>query len=107
MRSLIFSLSLLLALPSLAAEVEDAPPPMPAEKAAAKGEQPIPDIRIIERGDATLTEYRIHGRLYQIKVVPVVGQPYFLVDPAGQGNFVRQSGPTENIAVPRWVLFSW
>ena len=106
MRSLIFSLSLFIALPAVSAEVADAPPPMPAETAPAT-DAPAPDIRVIERGNATLTEYRIHGHLYQIKVVPVVGQPYFLVDPAGQGNFVRQSGPTENIAVPRWVLFRW
>lgn len=104
MRSLI--ISLLLAFPAFAAAVEDAPPPMPAESAPEQ-EAPAPDIRVIERGDATLTEYRIHGHLYQIKVVPVVGQPYYLVDPAGRGNFVRQSGPTENIAVPRWVLFRW
>lgn len=114
MRSFIFSL--LLALPVFAVAIEDAPPPMPSENApvtansstnAPKAETEKPDIRVIKKGDATLTEYRMRGHLYQIRVEPKVGEPYFLVDTLGQGNFIRQNGPTENISVPRWVLFSW
>lgn len=104
MRSLIISLSLLLTYPAFAAEVDDAPPPIPAE---ASADTPKADIRVVKKGDVTMSEYRINGHLYQIKVEPAGGPAYYLVDPNGQGNFVRQSGPMENIAVPRWVLFSW
>lgn len=104
MRSLIISLSLLLSYPAFASEVSDTPPPMPAE---ASEDLPKADIRVVQKGDVTMTEYRINGHLYQIRVQPAAGPEYYLVDPNGRGNFVRQSGPTENIAVPRWVLFRW
>ncbi len=104
MRNLIISLSLLFSYPAFAAEVEDTPPPMPAESSEDK---PKADIRVVKKGDVTMTEYRMNGHLYQIKVTPAVGPSYFLIDPNGKGNFVRQSGPSENIAIPSWVLFSW
>ncbi|WP_297572537.1 DUF2782 domain-containing protein [uncultured Deefgea sp.] len=110
MRHLILGLSFCLTLPAFAATigdgVADTPPAMPAETKSNKP-QPQPDIRIVEKGDATLTEYRINGRLYQIKVVPKVGKPYFLIDPNGQGNFVTQGNMIDNIAVPSWVILEF
>jgi hypothetical protein len=55
-----------------------------------------------------VSEYRINGQLYMIKVTPAVGKPYFFVDNDGDG--VMESKISEfynNTQIPRWVIFSW
>lgn len=66
---------------------------------------PSPDITTREEQDRTLEEYRINGRLYAIKITPKQGQPYFLVDRNGDGNF--QMERNLHIAVPQWTLLRW
>ena len=77
------------------------PPPMPGESAT-----PEPEVTIIKRGEDTVQEYRIRGKLYMIKVTPPHGVPYYLVDQEGNGVMTRQDAlPT--LAVPMWVIKSW
>ncbi len=79
MRYLIFGLSLFLALPAWAASVEgappplpavgDAPPPLPAENAVKKQlPQPQPDIRVINKDDATLFDWVVEKEEYEMVV---------------------------------------
>lgn len=57
-------------------------------------------------GDNTYYEFRVNGEISEIKVVPKIGKPYYLV-PATQddGDFVRKDNP--QIRVPKWVIFRW
>jgi hypothetical protein len=85
--------------------VPDVPPP-PAR--VESGEPLEPDVRIIRKKDATIEEYRINGNLYMIKVMPVIGPPYYLMDQDGDGRMeTNMSELRENFVVPQWVLFSW
>ena len=69
---------------------------------------PEPDITIIQREDATIVEYRINGRLRAVRIIPVQGKPYYLVDTNGDGRFdVRTDDLADNMLVPRWVIHSW
>ncbi|MBD5801192.1 hypothetical protein AZOA_05990 [Azoarcus sp. Aa7] len=77
------------------------PPPMPASDPSLD-----PEVRIVKRGEDTVQEYRIRGKLYMIKVTPPHGVPYYLIDNEGNGVMARQDVlPT--LAVPMWVIKSW
>ncbi|GLS02874.1 hypothetical protein GCM10007860_00170 [Chitiniphilus shinanonensis] len=93
-------------LAAFAVAADDTPPPMPDEGAdAATVEEP--EVRIIEKDDATVAEYRIQGKLYMMRVTPRVGKPYYLIDREGNGRFDREDIGGPNLSVPRWVLFEW
>ena len=90
--------------PNPATPLSDVPPPptiTTPEEAAA------PAVTIRKENGATHEEYRIHGKLYMVKVTPAQGPTYYLIDREGQGNFVRQSEVLPNMAVPQWVLLTW
>ncbi|MCX7207991.1 MAG: DUF2782 domain-containing protein [Proteobacteria bacterium] len=100
-------LSLLLSSTVFAAAPSDAPPPLPATESEAKVLE-TPEIRVIEKADATIAEYRLRGKLYMVKVTPKVGLPYFLIDKEGQGRFDRSDDlGGSNLSVPRWVIFEF
>ena len=81
---------------------EAPPPPLVKEDLSLQGK-----VTIVKKGDDTIEEYRLNGKLYKMRVVPAKGPAYFLVDPKGDGNFSRVDGPTSKIAVPTWVLIEW
>lgn len=72
---------------------------------AADGEQPE-DIRIRpgDKGEVWY-EYRINGEIREIKVVPKIGKPYYLVPAEGQEGYIRLD--RSQLLVPKWVLFRW
>ena len=89
-------------------EYVDVPPPPARVESDNDAEQLEPEVTIIQREDATVEEYRVNGLLYMIKIKPVVGKPYYLVDKNGDG--LMESKITqlyEDFRVPQWVLFSW
>lgn len=80
-----------------------APPPIPA----GVDEQDFePEVTIKKRGEDTVEEYRVHGKLYMIKVTPPHGVPYYLVDQRGDGVFERETAEPK-LSVPMWVIKSW
>ena len=79
------------------------PPPIPAEGA----EVDEPEVTILQRGEDTVTEYRIRGKLYMVKVTPAVGKPYYLVDRQGDGNFIESDTIGPMTKPPMWILHSW
>ena len=82
------------------------PPPLPER--VESGEPLEPDVRIIRRERDVIEEYRIHGRLYMIKVTPRGAPSYYLVDSDGDGNLEsRFSELAPGILVPAWVIFRW
>jgi len=82
------------------------PPDLPPR--VQSGETLEPEVTI--RGDdkQTVTEYRVNGRIHSIKVEPVVGPTYWLVDTTGNG-FAETRFDNFNppFAIPGWVLFRW
>ncbi len=102
-------------LPSLLGAAGETPPPLeplpdvPPPPARVQSGEPLePDVRIIRKKDATIEEYRINGNLYMIKVTPVVGPAYYLMDQDGDGRMeTNMSELRENYVVPQGVLFSW
>ncbi|GHT84145.1 hypothetical protein AGMMS49543_13390 [Betaproteobacteria bacterium] len=65
-----------------------------------------PQVTIVQRDSDTVTEYRVRGKLYMVKVTPLHGVPYYLIDREGKGEMVRDdSAPT--LSVPMWVIKQW
>jgi len=101
---------LLLSASVFAADIADlepveAPPPPPP---VMTGEPLEPEVTIVQKTDAKVEEYRVHGHLYMIKVTPIVGPVYYLRDNDGNGSMeTRLNDLGGNITVPQWVLFSW
>ncbi|WP_028534668.1 DUF2782 domain-containing protein [Paludibacterium yongneupense] len=104
----------LVTLPALAAA--DIPPPVikdssatraevppPPTVSAQSGAQAEPEVRIIERKDAKIEEYRLNGKLYMVKVTPSVGLPYYLIDDDGSGQ-LKPASSQQRLITPRWVL---
>ena len=97
-----------LALPAAAQQppalepLPDAPPPPIIE-----GEEVEPEVTIVKKGEDTVEEFRIHGKLYMVKVTPPHGTPYYLVDRQGQGTLERMDNLEPGTSVPMWVLKRW
>ncbi|CAN5828334.1 hypothetical protein BH20PSE1_BH20PSE1_15650 [soil metagenome] len=95
--------------PGVPANLEPLPeaaPPSP--EPVQSGESLEPDIRIIQKKDAIIEEYRLNGNLYMVKVIPAVGRPYYLLDQDGDGRMeTNMSEIYSDFVVPQWVLFSW
>jgi hypothetical protein len=83
-----------------ASSVEDRPPALiPLDDAVE------PQVTIREREGEIVEEYRVNGRLYKIRVTPLRGEPYILIDHRGDGSFVLHDGPgTPGLSVPQWVI---
>jgi hypothetical protein len=111
MRSLIAALILCIALP-LAAQTR--PPnlqPVPEPPPPPAGLEPDPalepQVTIIKRGTETVEEYRIGGKLYMIKVTPLNGPPFYMIDERGDGKFSRQESYDTGTRPPMWVIHSF
>lgn len=67
-----------------------------------------PSITIQEHENRVAEEYRINGNLYMIKITPMAGPPYYLVDDSGSGDMELRRGPAgRDIQIPRWTLLTW
>jgi len=85
-------------------------PPPPALPPAQPGDKDVlePPVTTRKEGPNTIEEYRIHGKLYMMKVTPPHGHPYVLLDNKGDGTFMRQDNPLDNgVRVPQWVLMEF
>jgi hypothetical protein len=101
---LVFSLALPLALHAadtvtLPADVQPVPDGAPTAKDIAE-----PEITIRNKGTHREEEYRLHGKLYMVKITPAKGKPYYLIDNIGEGKFVRYEGPVVPQVVPLWLI---
>lgn len=91
----------LAATPGNAEPLEDVPPPPKVKSGEPLDE---PEITIRKKGKDTVEEYRMHGELYMMKITPEHGVPYYL-HKEDQGSDWVNVGPTQPLAVPKWVLF--
>jgi hypothetical protein len=63
-----------------------------------------PRVRIpVQEGDQ-IEEIRQGGRVVAVKVTPPGGKPYFLIDNAADGNWVRRDSLDEGLRVPMWPI---
>lgn len=108
-------LSLLALSPRVIAQVpagaqplpEPPPPPASASQSADAAAEDAPEVTIRRKGEDKVEEYRLHGKLYMIKITPKIGKPYYLVDQKGDGVFARYDGLDSGLKVPRWIVKSW
>ena len=71
------------------------------------GEQIEPQITIIRQEDKIIEEYRINNNLYMIKITPVIGMTYYLIDHDGDGKLDVRKNELDDVIVPQWVLITW
>lgn len=86
-------------------ELIEQPPTLPDRMES--GDSIEPDINIIQEDDRTIEEYRVNGQLYMIKVIPVAGPAYYLMDTDGDGSLETTRNELDNPAVPNWILLEW
>lgn len=79
----------------------------PSSSASGEEDAIEEEITIRKSGKNLVEEYRINGVLYKVKVTPIVGPPYFLIDTDGDGFMDSKHGLENDLPVPNWVLFSW
>lgn len=91
-------------LPPGVAPLEDIPPPPRIRESDAVLE---PQVTIRQEAERTVTEYRLNGKLYMLRVTPAHGKPYVLVDNRGDGQFARQDDLDTKLRVPQWVLLEF
>lgn len=89
---------------SAAQPIPEPPPPPPGFELDPAAE---PQVTIRKRGEDTIEEYRISGKLYMMKVTPPGGRPYYLIDERGDGKFARQESRDSGTRPPMWVIHSW
>jgi hypothetical protein len=66
--------------------------------------------QVIIKGDKkeVISEFRINGQLYMIRITPKKGLPYYLVDSDGDGNLeTRWNDLAPDLLIPSWVLLKW
>jgi hypothetical protein len=67
-----------------------------------------PDVAVQRYANRTVEEYWYNGNPYMLKVTPNKGAAYFLVDPAGTGEYEwRRNSQGLDIRPPQWTLKSW
>lgn len=65
-----------------------------------------PEVTIKETETEVIYEYRIRGRVYMVRIDPIVGPPYYLLDTNGDGVLDVQENRAPG-SVPQWLLFNW
>jgi hypothetical protein len=111
MRKLLCILLLSFTLPALAEQtalepLPDAAPPPPTGLSTDDGLEP--EVSITKRDDAVIHEYRMNGQLYMVKVIPVRGFPYYLIDSDGDGSLdSRHREMDPGLVVPSWMIYRW
>lgn len=113
MKSLLILLILAFSIPAMAVPPQVLEPlpdePSPPPPTGMSDEEVMePQVTIIKRDDAVVHEYRMNGQLYMIKVEPVRGYPYYLMDTDGDGSLESRYNQIDPaLVVPRWMIFRW
>ena len=80
---------------------------MPAQ--VQSGETLEPEVQIVRKGNTTVTEYRVNGKIRAIKVQPDGNFPaYYLYDTDADGRLdQRMSRYEPDLLIPHWTILSW
>ncbi len=92
--------------PAAATDESGRPLPIPPK---VEGEDPEAEVNIRRRGDRTIEEYSIDGRIYMVKITPDNGIPYFYFDSDGDGRLESKIGEDlmEPIKPAQYKLLEW
>lgn len=92
-------------LPSFAAAGENSSEP----PALVNGDQALEqEVVITPRSGERVREYRMHGQLYMIEIIPTKGPRYYLLDTDGDGVLeTRRYNVEPDVTIPRWVILRW
>ena len=93
--------------PPVLQPLPDLPPPPPPPPGYEPDPALEPQVTITKRGENTVEEYRIGGKLYMVKITPPDGTPYYLIDRQGDGVFERHDSIGTVLRPPMWVIHSW
>ncbi len=112
---MLFSLLLAgLISPFAAAQQSEVPPPPPIrEPLPPKVVEPEdylePQVVIRQEEDRTIEEYSMGGQVYMIRVVPIVGPAYYLIDTNGDGNFDTRHAhdQIDSVRPAHWRIIEW
>lgn len=78
------------------------------ENKPAETDEPTGEVTIKDSSTELISEFRINGQLYMIRITPKKGVPYYLVDSDGDGNLeTRWNELAPEILIPAWVLHRW
>lgn len=92
---------------------EDAPPPPPIReplppKVSDPDNQIEPQVRIRREEDRTVEEYVTStGQVYMVRVQPVVGPAYYMIDTTGDGILNIKHDRFEPVKPVYWKIFEW
>jgi len=103
MRYPILLLTLLLSGLAVAASPSDRPPELAPVPDGPPGPDDAPAVIVKPSGQGQVEEYRAHGKLYMLKVIPKIGKPYYLIDPSGAGRFERME-TLPGLQPPMWTV---
>ena len=83
-----------------------APPPIPPK---VPNEEVAPTVTITQRGEDRVEEYSREGRVYMVKITPIVGPAYWYFDENGDGQLElhddnKGHGPVRPVY---WKLKEW
>ena len=81
------------------------PPPPPGMEAFDAALEP--QVTIVKNDKETREEFRANGKLYMVKVTPVGGKPFYLVDHQGNGQFIEADMVGTVTKPPMWVIHRW
>jgi len=86
-------------------DVVESAPNLNNELSSPDGDSSV-DVRSYQRKDgATVTEYSVHGQIYEIKVQPVGGLPPYYLYRNKAGHFERRRpGGQPFVTPPSWIL---
>lgn len=90
-----------------ARDLEDIPEPPELPDPIETGKKIEPSITILHKQDATIEEYRLNNVLYMVKVTPIKGASYYLIDKDGDGSLETKKHELDSPVIPQWILFSW
>lgn len=88
-------------------KLEPLPEPPPPPPGLALDPALEPQVTITRRGEDTVEEFRVNGKLYAVKVTPPHGVPYWLMDATGDGSMIRRDSLDSGLRVPQWVIHSF
>jgi Protein of unknown function (DUF2782) len=63
-----------------------------------------PRIQIAPGEAERVEEVRENGRVVMIRVTPKGGAPYYLMDPMGNGTWMRRDALDPGVRVPMWTI---
>ena len=67
-----------------------------------------PEVTIIQREDSVVREYSVNGQVYMVRIEPVRGFPYYLIDTDGDGSLdARRRQIDPELVVPSWMIYRW